>query len=102
MATNEERDNKKNRINPRHVLLVMRNDKELKKLLQESPLQAMEFFRTSIVSPRRVSTREANNAHGSALREVSTRETSNVCGSAPRGVRMLTRVLHNLLHELVS
>lgn len=34
MAGNAARDNKKNRINPRHVLLAVRNDEELGKLLQ--------------------------------------------------------------------
>ncbi|XP_042964749.1 probable histone H2A.5 [Carya illinoinensis] len=34
LAGNAARDNKKNRINPRHVLLAVRNDKELGKLLQ--------------------------------------------------------------------
>lgn len=34
LAGNAARDNKKNRINPRHVLLAVRNDEELGKLLQ--------------------------------------------------------------------
>lgn len=34
LAGNAARDNKKNRINPRHVLLAIRNDDELGKLLQ--------------------------------------------------------------------
>ncbi|KAK7284369.1 hypothetical protein RJT34_19114 [Clitoria ternatea] len=34
LAGNAARDNKKNRINPRHVLLAVRNDDELGKLLQ--------------------------------------------------------------------
>ncbi|MED6118717.1 hypothetical protein PIB30_005189 [Stylosanthes scabra] len=34
LAGNAARDNKKNRINPRHVLLAVRNDDELAKLLQ--------------------------------------------------------------------
>lgn len=34
MAGNAARDNKKNRINPRHVCLAVRNDDELGKLLQ--------------------------------------------------------------------
>lgn len=34
MAGNAARDNKKNRINPRHVQLAVRNDEELGKLLQ--------------------------------------------------------------------
>ncbi|GLT47651.1 hypothetical protein SLA2020_213310 [Shorea laevis] len=34
LAGNAARDNKKNRINPRHVLLAIRNDEELGKLLQ--------------------------------------------------------------------
>lgn len=33
MAGNAARDNKKTRINPRHVLLAVRNDEELGKLL---------------------------------------------------------------------
>ncbi|MFS7915215.1 Histone H2A.1 [Helianthus anomalus] len=33
LAGNAARDNKKNRINPRHVLLAVRNDDELGKLL---------------------------------------------------------------------
>lgn len=33
MAGNAARDNKKNRIIPRHVLLAVRNDEELRKLL---------------------------------------------------------------------
>ncbi|XP_052193538.1 probable histone H2A.5 [Diospyros lotus] len=33
LAGNAARDNKKNRINPRHVLLAVRNDEELGKLL---------------------------------------------------------------------
>ncbi|CAI0551211.1 unnamed protein product [Linum tenue] len=33
-AENAARDNKKNRINPRHLLLAVRNDEELGKLLQ--------------------------------------------------------------------
>ncbi|KAM0037412.1 putative transcription factor Hap3/NF-YB family [Helianthus debilis subsp. tardiflorus] len=33
LAGNAARDNKKNRINPRHVLLAIRNDDELGKLL---------------------------------------------------------------------
>ena len=33
MARNAARDNKKNRIIPRHVLSVVRNDEELGKLL---------------------------------------------------------------------
>ena len=34
MAGNAARDNKKNRINPRHVQLAVRNDEELGKLLE--------------------------------------------------------------------
>ncbi|XP_030476956.1 histone H2A.1 [Syzygium oleosum] len=34
LAGNAARDNKKTRINPRHVLLAVRNDEELGKLLQ--------------------------------------------------------------------
>ncbi|XVF31365.1 hypothetical protein REPUB_Repub16aG0139500 [Reevesia pubescens] len=34
LAGNAARDNKKNRINPRHVQLAVRNDEELGKLLQ--------------------------------------------------------------------
>lgn len=34
LAGNAARDNKKNRINPRHLLLAVRNDEELGKLLQ--------------------------------------------------------------------
>lgn len=34
MAGNAAMDNKKNRINPRHVQLAIRNDDELGKLLQ--------------------------------------------------------------------
>ncbi|KAG2725993.1 hypothetical protein I3760_01G091600 [Carya illinoinensis] len=34
LAGNAARDNKKNKINPRHVLLAVRNDEELGKLLQ--------------------------------------------------------------------
>ncbi|XP_057439366.1 histone H2A.1 [Lotus japonicus] len=34
LAGNAARDNKKNRINPRHVLLAVRNDDELGRLLQ--------------------------------------------------------------------
>lgn len=34
LAGNAARDNKKTRINPRHVLLAVRNDDELGKLLQ--------------------------------------------------------------------
>lgn len=34
LSGNAARDNKKNRINPRHVLLAVRNDDELAKLLQ--------------------------------------------------------------------
>ena len=34
LAGNAARDNKRNRINPRHVLLAVRNDEELGKLLQ--------------------------------------------------------------------
>jgi len=34
LAGNAARDNKKNRIIPRHVLLAIRNDEELGKLLQ--------------------------------------------------------------------
>uniref|UniRef100_A0A2P2P9T8 Histone H2A n=1 Tax=Rhizophora mucronata TaxID=61149 RepID=A0A2P2P9T8_RHIMU len=34
LAGNAARDNKKNRISPRHVLLAVRNDEELGKLLQ--------------------------------------------------------------------
>lgn len=34
LAGNAARDNKKNRINPRHVLLAVRNDEELGKLLK--------------------------------------------------------------------
>lgn len=34
LAGNAARDNKKNRINPRHVQLAVRNDDELGKLLQ--------------------------------------------------------------------
>ncbi|XP_061348442.1 probable histone H2A.5 [Gastrolobium bilobum] len=34
LAGNAARDNKKNRINPRHVCLAVRNDDELGKLLQ--------------------------------------------------------------------
>ena len=34
MAGNAARDNKKNRVNPRHLLLAVRNDDELGKLLQ--------------------------------------------------------------------
>ncbi|CAA3016848.1 histone H2A, partial [Olea europaea subsp. europaea] len=34
LAGNAARDNKKNRIIPRHVLLAVRNDEELGKLLQ--------------------------------------------------------------------
>lgn len=33
LAGNAARDNKKNRINPRHVQLAVRNDEELAKLL---------------------------------------------------------------------
>ena len=33
LAGNAARDNKKNRINPRHVQLAVRNDEELNKLL---------------------------------------------------------------------
>lgn len=33
MAGNAARDNKKNRISPRHLLLAVRNDEELGKLL---------------------------------------------------------------------
>lgn len=35
LAGNAARDNKKNRINPRHVCLAVRNDDELGKLLQD-------------------------------------------------------------------
>lgn len=34
LGGNAARDNKKNRINPRHLLLAVRNDEELGKLLQ--------------------------------------------------------------------
>ncbi|KAG7995056.1 hypothetical protein I3843_01G089200 [Carya illinoinensis] len=34
LAGNATRDNKKNKINPRHVLLAVRNDEELGKLIQ--------------------------------------------------------------------
>ena len=33
LAGNAAKDNKKNRINPRHILLAIRNDEELNKLL---------------------------------------------------------------------
>jgi histone H2A len=36
LAGNAAKDNKKNRINPRHILLAVRNDEELNKLLDNA------------------------------------------------------------------
>ena len=36
LAGNAAKDNKKNRINPRHILLAVRNDEELNKLLNNA------------------------------------------------------------------
>ena len=36
LAGNAAKDNKKNRINPRHILLAIRNDEELNKLLDNA------------------------------------------------------------------
>ena len=61
-----------------------------KNCFKESPLQLMEFFRTSIDRSvlEEMSMREENDTHGSVLRGLSMREASNVGEIAPRGVSM--------------
>lgn len=38
LAGNAAKDNKKNRINPRHILLAIRNDDELNKLMANTTI----------------------------------------------------------------
>lgn len=38
LAGNAAKDNKKNRINPRHILLAIRNDEELNRLLANATI----------------------------------------------------------------
>ena len=38
MAGNAAKDNKKNRINPRHILLAIRNDEELNRLMANTTI----------------------------------------------------------------
>ncbi|KAG2729718.1 hypothetical protein I3843_01G257400 [Carya illinoinensis] len=64
LARSAARDNKKNRINPRHVFLAVRNDEELGKLLQgvnDSPLSKVKFYQTSTeyCLPKKTTTSES-------------------------------------------
>ena len=38
LAGNAAKDNKKNRINPRHILLAIRNDEELNRLMSNTTI----------------------------------------------------------------
>jgi histone H2A len=38
LAGNAAKDNKKNRINPRHILLAIRNDEELNRLMANTTI----------------------------------------------------------------
>lgn len=61
LAGNAARDNKKNRINPRHVLLAIRNDDELGKLLQGVTIASGGVLPNinPVLLPKRTSTTEA-------------------------------------------
>ncbi|KAI1711497.1 core histone h2A/H2B/H3/H4 domain-containing protein [Ditylenchus destructor] len=48
LAGNAARDNKKNRINPRHLQLAVRNDEELNKLLSRVTIAQGRVMRTSM------------------------------------------------------
>lgn len=64
LAGNAARDNKKNRINPRHVLLAVRNDDELGKLLQGVTIASGGVLPNinPVLLPKKTKTSDAENA----------------------------------------
>ena len=52
LAGNAAKDNKKNRINPRHILLAVRNDEELNKLLNNAVIAEGGVLPSSTVVTR--------------------------------------------------
>jgi len=65
LAGNAARDNKKNRINPRHVLLAVRNDEELGKLLQGVTIASGGVLPNinPILLPKKTASSDAEKGH---------------------------------------
>jgi histone H2A len=64
LAGNAARDNKKNRINPRHLLLAVRNDEELGKLLQGVTIASGRVLPNinPVLLPKKTATSETEKA----------------------------------------
>jgi len=64
LAGNAARDNKKTRINPRHVQLAIRNDEELNRLLQNVTIASGGVLPNihAVLLPKKSGTKDANAA----------------------------------------